>query len=132
MRDHNHGHLLWLLDYSIVRTGTVIPQTRWIPENMTDRRQHVAEAILQMPIFFLQQDGGLGLSLDDAINGHCKTLRDARVHAQLGGKSTTYIRLGVCSYLAASYLCVKFTYDDAWCTSVARVRRIQAASPDPR
>jgi len=132
MRDHNHGHLLWLLDYSIVRTGTVIPQTRWTPENVNDHRQYVAEAVLQMPIFFLQQDGGLGLSLDDAINGRCQTLRDARELAQLGGRTTTHIRIGVCSHMPASYLCEKSTYDDAWCTSVARVRRIQAASPDPR
>lgn len=94
-QDRN-GRPLWLLDHSIVRVGTVIPQARWSPENVNDHRHHVAEAILQMPIFFFQQDGTLGLSLDDAINGRCQTLRDNRVQAQLGGRTTTHIRIGVC------------------------------------
>ena len=76
-------------------TGTVIRQVRWTPENVNDHRHHVAEAVLQMPIFFMQQNGILGLSLDDAINGRCQTLRDARMQAQLGRKTTTHIRIGV-------------------------------------
>ena len=131
LRDPN-GHPLWLLDYSVVRTGTVIPQVRWSPENVNDHRQHVAEATLQMPIYFVQQNGSLGLSLDDAINGRCQTLRDSRMPAQLGGKTTTHIRIGVCSLWPTSYLCVEFTYDDARCISVAWVQRIQAPSPDQR
>ncbi|KAH9995586.1 hypothetical protein BJV77DRAFT_961023 [Russula vinacea] len=91
-QDHD-GRPLWLLDYSIVRMGTVIPQARWSPDNATDYRNHVAAAVLQMPIFFTQKDGILGLSLDDAINGRCQTLRDARMLAQLGGKTTTHIRI---------------------------------------
>jgi hypothetical protein len=94
-QDHN-GHPLWLLDYSVVRTGTVIPQARWYPENVNDYRQHVAEATLQMPIHFVQQNGVLGLSLDDAINGRCQTLLNPRAQAQLGGKTTTHIRIAVC------------------------------------
>jgi hypothetical protein len=75
--------------------GTVIPQARWSPDNATDYRNHVAAAVLQMPIFFMQKDGILGLSLADAINGRCQTLRDARMLAQLGGKTTTHIRIAV-------------------------------------
>jgi len=121
LQDRN-GHPLWLLDYSIVQTGTVIPQVRWSPENVNDHRQHVAEAILQMPIYFVQQTGVLGLSLDDAINGRCQTLRDSRVQAQLGGKTTTHIRIGVSSRRPTWYLCVESTYDDARCISVAWVQ----------
>ena len=95
MQDRN-GLSLWLIDYSIARMGTVIPQARWSPENVNDHRLHVAEAILQMPIFFVQQNGYLGLSLDDAVNGRNHTLRDAGLQAQLGGKAITYIRIGVC------------------------------------
>jgi hypothetical protein len=95
MQDSN-DRPLWLLDYGIVRTGTVIPQALWSPENVNEHRKHVVEAILQMPIFFVQQDGSLGISLDDALNGHCHTLRDARMRAQFGGKTTTHIRIGVC------------------------------------
>jgi hypothetical protein len=131
LQDPN-GHPLWLLDYSTLRTGTVIPQVRWSPENVNDHRQHVAEAILQMPIYFLQQNGVLGLSLDDAINGRCQTLHDSRMQAQLGGKVTTHIRIGVCSRWLTLYLCVESTYDDAPCISVAWVQRIQAPSPDQR
>ena len=95
-QDYN-GRPLWLLDYSIEGTGKVIPQARWSPEHVDDHRHHVNEAILQMPIFFIQQNGTLGLSLDDACNNHCHTLRDARMQAQFGGSSTTYIRIAVCN-----------------------------------
>ena len=133
LRDPN-GHPLRPLDYSVVPTGTVIPQVRWSPKNVNDHRQHVAEATLQMPIYFVQQDGVLGLSLDDAINGRsiCQILRDPGMPAQLGGKTTTYIRIRACSLWPASYLCVESTYDDARCISVAWVQRIQAPSPDQR
>ena len=94
MYDRN-GQPLWLVDYIIVRTGTVIPQARWSPENVNDLRHHVTEAILQMPIFFIQRNGTVGLSLDDAYNNRCHTLRDARMQAQFGGKYTTQIRIGV-------------------------------------
>lgn len=96
MQDRD-GRPLWLLDYIIVRTGTVIPQARWSPENVNDLRHHVTEAKLQMPIFFVQQNGTLGLSLEDAYNNRCHTLRGAQTQAQLGGKSTTQVRIGVCS-----------------------------------
>ena len=78
--------------------GTVIPQARWSPDNATDYRNHVATAILQMPIFFMQKTGMLGLSLDDATNGRCQTIRDARMPAQFGGKTTTHIRIAVCDH----------------------------------
>ena len=96
MQDPN-GHPLWLLDYSIERTGTVIPQARWSPDNVNEYKQRVTEAILQMPIFFIQQNGTLGLSLYDACNNRCHTLRDARMQARIGGSSTTYIRIAVCN-----------------------------------
>ena len=127
MQDRN-GRPLWLLDYSIVRTGTVIPQVRWSPENINDHRYHVAEAILQMPIFFVRQNGSLGLSLDDAVNGRYHTLCDAGLQAQLGGKTTTHIRIGVRGCWPGV---VVFIDDTRW-ISVAWLQRIQATSPDPR
>ena len=54
---------IWLLDYSIVRMCTIIPQARRSPENVNDRRHHVMGAILQIRIFFLQQDSTLVFSL---------------------------------------------------------------------
>jgi len=91
------GYQLWLLDHSVMTAGTVVPQSLWSPRNVTDRRQYVDEASLQLPIFFTQENGVLGLSLDDATHGRCQTLRDARMQAHLGGKHTTFIRILVCS-----------------------------------
>jgi len=90
------GYPLWLLDHSVVRTGTVVPQTLWSPQNVNDFRLFVSDASLQMPIFFTHANGTLGLSLSDAANGRHQTLRDAREQAQLGGKVTTHIRILVC------------------------------------
>ena len=91
--DHT-GVPLWVLDYAIKNIGTVVPQTLWTPLNKKDLKQHVEEADLQFPIFFIHENGDLGLSLEDAVNGRCySALRDARTHAQLGGKTTTHIRI---------------------------------------
>jgi len=83
-----------VLDYGVQTIGTVVPQTLWTPQNKNDLKQHVEEADLQLPIFFIHDNGDLGLSLEDAVNGRCHSaLRDARTHAQLGGKTTTHIRI---------------------------------------
>lgn len=100
MQDRS-GRPLWLLDYSIAEMDTVVPQELWSPQNVVDYRQHVTQAELQMPIFFAQEHGHLGLSLDDAINGRCQTLRDGRMQAPLGGKATTHMRIkwpGYCEF----------------------------------
>src|SRR6266404_275544 len=92
------GVPLWLLDYVIKDIGTVVPQTLWAPQNQNDIRQYVEEADLQLPVFFIHANGDLGLSVEDAVNGLChSTLRDAHMQAQLGGKSTTHIRISVSS-----------------------------------
>ena len=67
----------------------------WSPHTITDRRQHVEEAVLQMPIFFEGSDGKLGLTLEAAANGRCHGLRDAQRFASLGPKSATHIRIVV-------------------------------------
>ena len=88
----------WLLDRGIVNGGTVVPQTMWSPKSVTDKRLHVETAELQMPVFFEEKDGGLGLSLGTCrtcIDGRCRVLRDPTVPAPLGQKSTTHIRIVV-------------------------------------
>ena len=85
----------WLLDRGIVDKGTVVPQTMWSPRSAGDIRQHVARAKLQMPVFFEDKDGGLGLSLGASIDGQCHVLRDANYPAPLGQKTTTHIRIVV-------------------------------------
>ena len=86
----------WLLDRAVLGgRGAVIPQTMWTPHTVTDKRQHVEEAVLQMPIFFEGKDGRLGLSLGEAAAGRCHGLRNAQQFAPIGHKSTTHIRIGV-------------------------------------
>ena len=92
------GYPLWLLDHSVVRMGTVVPQSLWSPKNVNDQRQYVAEAPLELPIFFTHENGVLGLPLNDAAKGRCHTLCDARMQAPLGGKHTTYIRILVSTF----------------------------------
>jgi hypothetical protein len=93
IRDQSPNQNTWILDRMVVRAGTVVPQILWTPHTVTDRRQHVEEASLQMPIFFKHTDGRLGLPLDVAIGGRCTTLLNATHFAPLGPQTTTYIRI---------------------------------------
>ena len=85
----------WLLDRGIMDRGTVVPQTMWSPLSVVDIRQHVEKAKLQMPIFFGDKDGRLGLSLDASTDGQCHGLRDVNDPAPLSQKTTTHIRIVV-------------------------------------
>ena len=85
----------------VVRSGTVVPQTLWIPHTVTDRRQHVEEAPLQMPIFFQHTDGRLGLSLDAAFGGRCHSLLNAQHFAPLVPQTGTSIRIHVSDIFSA-------------------------------
>ncbi|KAI9455810.1 hypothetical protein BJY52DRAFT_1121620 [Lactarius psammicola] len=83
----------WLLDRGIVDRGTVVPQTMWSPDSAINRRQNVEKAKLQMPVFFEDKDGGLGLSLGALIDGPFHVLRDANDYAPLGQKTTLHFRI---------------------------------------
>ena len=86
----------WLLDRGIADRGTVVPQTMWYPRSSIDIRRHVEMAELQMPVFFEDKEGGVGISLEACIDGQCRILlRDPTGHAPLGQKTTTHIRIGV-------------------------------------
>ncbi|KAI0060985.1 hypothetical protein BV25DRAFT_1806462 [Artomyces pyxidatus] len=90
----HHRQPLWLIDYVVVgQYGTVIPQRLWIPHSVTDQRQYVAEAQLEMPVFFVHTNGALGVSLVDATAGNCHSLRGFRDVAPIGGKSSTHLRM---------------------------------------
>jgi len=71
----------------------VVPQTLWAPHTIIDKRQHVTDAELQMPIYFEGLDGTLGLSLEEAASGRCHGLVDAQAFAPLGSKLTTHVRI---------------------------------------
>ena len=89
----------WLLDRGIVKRGTVVPQTMWTPRSVIDRRQHIEMGELQMPIFFEDKDGVLGVSLRALIDDQCHVLRDANIPAPLGEKATTLLRIVVSTSL---------------------------------
>ena len=92
------------LDFS-VRTseGIVLPQRRWTPDDEVDIRRRVQEA-LQLPVFFVNQNGGVGFWLPDILEGRDRDLYNRDRQAPLGGRTTTHIRINVSSL---SYLATK-------------------------
>ncbi|KAI9447194.1 hypothetical protein BJY52DRAFT_1193522 [Lactarius psammicola] len=83
-----------LLDRSISAThGTIVPQRRWTPADEVDIRRHVESAQLQLPIFFVNRNGGLGFWLPDILRGCDRDLHNANGFATLGGKTTTHVRI---------------------------------------
>ncbi|KAH8987177.1 hypothetical protein EDB92DRAFT_1801539, partial [Lactarius akahatsu] len=83
-----------LLDYSSCGTqGTIVPQKRWNPAEDVDVRRHVEGAILQLPIYFVNSNGSIGLPLSDILRGCDRDLHNANSFATLGGESTTHIRI---------------------------------------
>ena len=88
-----------LLDYSTrVIRGTVVPQRRWTPANEVDVRRRVENAVLQLPIFFVNRNGGFGFPLRDILRGRDRDLLDAKDFAPLGGRTIAHIRIGVSLY----------------------------------
>lgn len=88
------------LDFSVKGTqGTVVPQRRWVPADEEDVRRHVAQATLQLPIFFVNRNGGVGFGLPDILEGRDHDLYNRDSEASLGGVATTHIRINVSSPL---------------------------------
>ncbi|KAN0136057.1 hypothetical protein V8E53_006218 [Lactarius tabidus] len=83
-----------LLDYIVMDHCMVVPQRRWALANELDFRRNVENAVLQLPIFFINRMGGLGFRLSDILEGHGCDLRNANNPAPLGGKTITHIRIG--------------------------------------
>ena len=85
-----------LLDYSSRATpGTVVPQRRWTPTDEVDHRRHVDGAALELPIFFVNRNGGIGFWLPDILRGRDRDLYNADKFAPLGGRATVQIRINV-------------------------------------
>jgi len=91
-----NGAPAWLLDYRIQPGGTVVPQQLWVPQGQGDLRRYVEQAPLQMPLFFIQENGTLGVPIANAVEGQM-FLRGARHPVPFGMKATTKIRIGVCT-----------------------------------
>lgn len=77
-------------------SGTVVPQRRWSPADEVGIRRHVESASLQLPIFFVNGNGGFEFLLPGIIRGRYDLyLHNADSFAPLGGKATTCIRINV-------------------------------------
>jgi hypothetical protein len=91
------------LDFSVKGTqGTVVPQRRWFPTDEVDFRRFVLEATLQLPIFFVKQNGGVGFWLPDILQGRDRDLYNRDFEASLGGVATTHIRINVSPHAVLS------------------------------
>ena len=86
---------LWLLDFIPMPMFHVVPQQIWAPPNQSDWRRYVEQASLRMPVFFIQNNGAIGLPLAQALNGDRALLRGANTPAPLGGGHSTQIRIAV-------------------------------------
>jgi hypothetical protein len=91
-------NLMLPLDYNVPMTqGTVVPQRRWTPADEIDVRRYVASATLQLPIFFVNRNGGVGFWLPDILQGRDDDLHHGDREALLG-KTTTHLCINVSSY----------------------------------
>jgi hypothetical protein len=89
----------WLLDYAIENGGSVVPQQLWAPQGQGDWRRYVEQAVLHLPVFFVNTDGSLGVPVSYAAAGQM-SLQNAKEPPPLGEKTTTKIRISVCSLYA--------------------------------
>jgi hypothetical protein len=85
-----------LLDHSTEKTyGTVVPQQLWTSVDEVDVRRFIQDAVLQLPIFFLNRSGGIGFPLVDILRGYDRDVHNPNGFAPLGGRATTHIRISV-------------------------------------
>jgi hypothetical protein len=98
-----NGRGAWVLDYDVKSGGSVVPQQLWFPQGEGDRRRYVDQARFRMPVFFVNRNGGLGVPVLNAAAGHMQ-LRDAHLPPSFMEKTTTKIRIGVCTWFSLSYL----------------------------
>ena len=88
------GRGAWVLDYDVRPGGSVVPQELWVPQGQVDRLRYVNEAQFRMPVFFVRNDGGLGVPVLNAAAGHMQ-LRDVVLPPPLQDKTTAKIRIAV-------------------------------------
>lgn len=96
-------NLMLPLDYNVSATqGTVVPQRRWTPADEIDTLRYVANATLQLPVYFVNRNGGVGFWLPDILQGRDHDLYHGDREASFDGRTTTFLRINVSSYTCAS------------------------------
>ncbi|KAI9459030.1 hypothetical protein F5148DRAFT_983583 [Russula earlei] len=89
----NFNHPLWILDFIPSPACLVVPQKMWTPPNQSDWRRYVEQAVLRMPVFFVQHNGAIGLPLTRAVIGDTAALSCAERAAPVGNGHSTQIRI---------------------------------------
>ncbi|KAH9024896.1 hypothetical protein EDB84DRAFT_1564241 [Lactarius hengduanensis] len=107
----NNEHPLWLLDFVPQPQVTVVTQQIWTPPNQSDWRRYVEQAHLRMPVFFVQNNGVIGLPLSRAAVGDTSSLRTRTSRPPLGGGHSTQIRIAVSPSPASPPLSVTLNAD---------------------
>ncbi|KAI0281525.1 hypothetical protein BC826DRAFT_922912 [Russula brevipes] len=93
----------WLLDYAISReedrairpvvaVGSVVLQELWSPRGQGDWRRYFEQAQLQLPIFFVNTDGSVGVPVTDAT-ARQMSLQGADHPVPLGDRTSLKIRI---------------------------------------
>jgi hypothetical protein len=91
-----YGQPYLLLDFlADTSRGPIVPQTLWIPRSVRDQSHYVLEAELQLPIFFIRNDGGIGISLTDASSGSSSSLLGNTQPVNVGGRTSVHLRIQV-------------------------------------
>ncbi len=78
----------WVIDYVARDVGTVIRQKLWVPRG-------IQSDFLCPPIFFVHQNGALGLHLPRAVGGDCWSLRGADGRTPLDESASTHAQVRV-------------------------------------
>jgi hypothetical protein len=137
----NNTTPLWILDFIPPPIYQVVPQQIWTPPNQSDWRRYVEQASLRMPVFFVQNNGAIGLPLPRAAVGDTASLRGADTAAPLGGGHSTQIRIAVSSsppcplppfpllFFSSSGLISDINH---CCIVVARIRNVGAPDTNQR
>jgi hypothetical protein len=121
----------WLLDHAVAPDGgSVVPQQLWAPQGQGDWRRYVAQATLHLPVFFFNADGGLGVPVSYAAAGQM-SLHNAKAPPPLGGKTTTKIRISVCSLYAVDVRFIHSPLSSQWPGYTTSEQQIQLRDQTP-
>ena len=95
-----NGQDAWVLDYAVRTGGSVVPQQFWSPQGQgqgdPSRRRYADQPQVNMPVFFVNASGSLGVPVVNAAAGDMK-LHGVNLPSQLADKAAIAIRISVCT-----------------------------------
>ncbi|KAH9995619.1 hypothetical protein BJV77DRAFT_230985 [Russula vinacea] len=91
-----NGQDAWVLDYAVRTGGSVVPQQFWSPQGQgqgdPSRRRYADQPQVNMPVFFVNASGSLGVPVVNAAAGDMK-LHGVNLPSQLADKAAIAIRI---------------------------------------